>query len=214
VLAGGGDVIVPWTERLRYSIKKNGYHGGVTDQEMVVPIVVLSASEKLPSGWQEQGVDTPAWWDEQDVTPQASAEAVAVRTAVLPEPGHLFSREEFRQVSEVAGGGDGPAIPEWVGQLLRSPVFAEQRPLAGRSSISDVQLSRLLALLDERGGKMTTVALARALSIQEVRMRGLLVKVQQLLNVDGYSVMIRDEVSSTVEFNRELLLRQFDLIQE
>jgi hypothetical protein len=61
---------------------------------------------------------------------------------------------------------------------------------------------------------MTTVALARALSVQEVRMRGLLVKVQQLLNVDGYSVMIRDEVSNTVEFNRELLLRQFDLIQE
>ncbi|MFN9134306.1 MAG: hypothetical protein ACK5YE_00565, partial [Planctomyces sp.] len=63
-------------------------------------------------------------------------------------------------------------------------------------------------------GKMTTVALARALSVQEVRMRGLLVKVQQLLNVDGYSVMIRDEVSNTVEFNRELLLRQFDLIRE
>jgi hypothetical protein len=38
--------------------------------------------------------------------------------------------------------------------------------------------------------------------------------VQQLLNVDGYSVMIRDEVSNTVEFNRELLLRQFDLIRE
>ena len=71
-----------------------------------------------------------------------------------------------------------------------------------------------MTLLDERGGKMTTVALARALSVQEVRMRGLLVKVQQLLNVDGYSVMIRDEVSNTVEFNRELLLRQFDLIQE
>ena len=74
--------------------------------------------------------------------------------------------------------------------------------------------ARLLSLLDERGGKMTTVALARALSVQEVRMRGLLVKVQQLLNVDGYSVMIRDEVSNTVEFNRELLLRQFDLIRE
>ncbi|MFN5074424.1 MAG: hypothetical protein ACK5MO_02410, partial [Planctomyces sp.] len=58
------------------------------------------------------------------------------------------------------------------------------------------------------------VALARALSVQDVRMRGLLVKVQQLRNVDGYSVMIRDEVSNTVEFNRELLLRQFDLIRE
>jgi hypothetical protein len=133
---------------------------------------------------------------------------------VPPEPGHLFAREEFRRAAEVPAAGEGSVTPEWVVQLLASPVFAEQRPLAGRSSVSDEQLARLLTLLDERGGKMTTVALARALSVQEVRMRGLLVKVQQLLNVDGYSVMIRDEVSNTVEFNRELLLRQFDLIQE
>lgn len=215
VLAGGGDVIVPWTERVRYGIKKNGYHGGVTDQELVVPIVVLSSSEKLPSGWQEQGVDTPAWWDELEVTTQpAEGSEASLRTAVTPEPGHLFAREEFRRGAEVPAGGEGPVTPEWVVQLLASPVFAEQRPLAGRSSVSDEQLARLLTLLDERGGKMTTVALARALSVQEVRMRGLLVKVQQLLNVDGYSVMIRDEVSNTVEFNRELLLRQFDLIRE
>ena len=43
---------------------KNGYHGGLTRQEMVVPIVVLSSSDKFPAGWREQPVDTPAWWDD------------------------------------------------------------------------------------------------------------------------------------------------------
>ena len=37
-------VIVPWSEKIRYGIKKNGYHGGVTPQEMVTPIAVLSPS--------------------------------------------------------------------------------------------------------------------------------------------------------------------------
>lgn len=31
-------LIAPWTERLRYGMKKNGYHGGLTPQEMVVPM--------------------------------------------------------------------------------------------------------------------------------------------------------------------------------
>ena len=48
VLAGarvgtnGGRVIVPWSERTRYGMRKNGYHGGATLQEMIVPIAVVS----------------------------------------------------------------------------------------------------------------------------------------------------------------------------
>ncbi|MCA9081962.1 MAG: BREX-2 system phosphatase PglZ, partial [Planctomycetaceae bacterium] len=64
VLPKGSRLIAPWSERVRYGIKKNGYHGGLTPQEMIIPIAVLASTDDFPSGWSEQPVDTPAWWDE------------------------------------------------------------------------------------------------------------------------------------------------------
>ena len=52
VLPDGGRVIVPWSERLRYGAKKNGYHGGVTPQEMLIPISIL---------WPELDVPGRSW---------------------------------------------------------------------------------------------------------------------------------------------------------
>jgi hypothetical protein len=57
-------VIAPWSERLRYGVKKNGYHGGISPQEMLVPIVVLSSQDTYPDGWIEASADTPMWWEE------------------------------------------------------------------------------------------------------------------------------------------------------
>ena len=60
---------------------------------------------------------------------------------------------------------------------------------------------------------MTSVALARALEFPALRLPGLLAKVQRVLNIDGYAVLSRDDASDTVELNRELLLKQFDLVE-
>jgi hypothetical protein len=45
---GHARVIVPWDERLRYGTAKNGYHGGVTPQEMLAPLVLLTAPAGRP----------------------------------------------------------------------------------------------------------------------------------------------------------------------
>ena len=66
--------------------------------------------------------------------------------------------------------------------------------------------------LDRRGGKMTSVALARELQFPTLRLPGLLAKMQRILNVDGYPVLSRDDAADTVELNRDLLLKQFDLV--
>ena len=50
VAVEGHRLIAPWSERVRYGMMKNGYHGGLTPQEMVVPIVVLSGTDKSPAG--------------------------------------------------------------------------------------------------------------------------------------------------------------------
>src|SRR5205823_5232437 len=50
VILGGGKLIAPWSEAVRYRGKQNGYHGGLTPQEMIAPIVVLSAARDC--AWQ------------------------------------------------------------------------------------------------------------------------------------------------------------------
>ena len=70
---------------------------------------------------------------------------------------------------------------------------------------------RCLLALDERGGKMTRTAFARAVGIPPLRLAGLLAALRRLLNVDGYPVLSVDEASDTVELNRPLLEKQFEL---
>ena len=102
--------------------------------------------------------------------------------------------------------------PAWVPRLLASAVFEQQKQFGGRGLPGDEVFSKLLAALDRRGGKMTSVALARALEFSAIRLPGLLAKAQRVLNIDGYAVLSRDDASDTVELNRELLLKQFDLV--
>ena len=81
VLVHGQRLIAPWSERVRYAGKKNGYHGGLNPQEMVIPIVVLASGEEYPAGWREVPVDTPAWWDEP-VLAQVHAEEKVPRSSL------------------------------------------------------------------------------------------------------------------------------------
>jgi hypothetical protein len=79
---------------------------------------------------------------------------------------------------------------------------------------ADDVFGRLLANLDGAGGKLTLTALARKMELPPYRLRGRLAVVQRVLNIDGFAVLRRDEVSDTIDLDRDLLLRQFDLLAE
>jgi hypothetical protein len=211
VLVDGGRLIAPWSECVRYGGKQNGYHGGLSPQEMVVPIVVLSATDEPSTGWQVQPVDTPAWWDELSAPPIAETPP---KVAKVPKPrpkGKLFDPDAEVEVPVPQVEPLPEARPDWIARLLKCDVYGQQRQLGGRNVPEDDLVGRMLGALDSRGGKMTTIALARALSFPEVRLPGLIAKVQRLLNIDGYAVLNRDDASNTIELNRELLVTQFDL---
>jgi hypothetical protein len=70
-------------------------------------------------------------------------------------------------------------------------------------------MHKLLAALDERGGKLSRAALAQRLVMPEIRLNGMLSAVRRILNVDQSMVLIVDETAGTVELNRTLLLQQF-----
>ncbi|MGQ4808738.1 hypothetical protein NKDENANG_02126 [Candidatus Entotheonellaceae bacterium PAL068K] len=217
VMPNNHRLIAPWTEKVRYGIKKNGYQGGLSPQEMIIPITVLCATDTFPAGWREEPIGTPAWWDEPFDEGKPGEEAPPrLKPLMLEEPGLLFDFEpQVKEAAKPPGVVDvigAEAIPEWVKALLASPILGEQKKLAGRAGPADEILSKLLVALEGRGGKLTEAALAREIDYPPRRLPGLLAVMQRVLNVDGYAILMRDETSDTVELNRGLLLQQFDLV--
>jgi hypothetical protein len=207
-------VIVPWSEHVRYGVKKYGYHGGANPQEMVTPIVVLSPAEATLDGWIDVPSDTPGWWEDQPMPRPAPPAEAKPGKATPRKPVQPKLPMDFGEPPE-ATAPSTPAAPaaeaQWISRLFASPLFQQQKKLAGRSVPPEDLLRAFIRTLDQRGGKMTSAAMSRALSFPPVRLRGLVAVAQRLLNLDGFPVLTRDEASDTVELNRQLLERQFDL---
>lgn len=214
-------LIAPWAENLRYTTQRNGYHGGVTLQEMVIPIVVLSPTLEPPAGWEEAAPFQPNWWEVDPVSVEVS-EAVPgppklkSKSKPTKTAGTLFDLEDEETEENRADRedtGDTTSAP-WISALLASPVFEDQKKLGGRIVPDDKVFVQLLSALDQRGGKLTSAALARTIKYSPMRLRGMLAVVQRVLNIDGYAVLTREETSDTVELDRNLLCRQFDLLEK
>ena len=84
VLAATGRkrIIVPWSETVRYGSKKNGYHGGASLQEAVVPVGVFVGPGEQLGGWEPVARACPPWWHAEPLGPSrtdqpASAEPSA-----------------------------------------------------------------------------------------------------------------------------------------
>jgi hypothetical protein len=162
--------------------------------------------------WQPALPVQPEWWDlpnlatapvESQTRPPQKPPA---RRAAPPPSGQpqLFETPPLPTPA-------APAAPleDWIDTLLRSTVYASQRALAARVAPPDDQMRKLLAALEERGGKLSRAALAQRLSVPEVRLSGMLSAVRRILNVDQATVLWVDESASTVELNRSLLMQQF-----
>ena len=80
VLLGDGTLVVPYREDIRYTDRKDGYHGGFSAAEMVVPVLVFvpaldttrrgrggSTRDSTPRGWQRLSPAEvePVWWSQQ-----------------------------------------------------------------------------------------------------------------------------------------------------
>jgi len=219
VLPESHRLVAPWSERVRYSIKKNGYHGGVSMQEMVIPVAVLTAQDELPEGWVEPPSDAPVWWFpplEEQPAADVGQPVVVAKPPRKKKPGMLFDLEDeaaaAAKAEPVAAGVAAPvASPAWLDQLFTSAVLAEQKKLGGRAVPQDETVRKMLGALAEQGGKLTSAALARRMGLPAYRLASLLAAIQRVVNVEGYPILTRDELSDTIELNRELLCRQFEL---
>jgi hypothetical protein len=204
-----------WGESTRYASRKNGYHGGVSPQEVTVPLNVIVPMGVSLAGWQLAPPLQPEWWELPHLAPAPKPVALpppAPRrkaTAPVQAQHSLFEPQEAPAPAPAIAA---EAADDWIGALLNSSIYASQKQLAARVALPDDKMRLLLVSLSERGGKLTRAALAQRLGLPEVRLGGLLSAVRRMLNVDQAPVLTVDDIAGTVELNRTLLLQQFRVI--
>ena len=77
-VTGERHLIAPWSETVRYSQKKHGYHGGATLQEVLVPIGVFTPPDHTLAGWEGLPDRKPMWWYRAEAPP-TGAPTIPVR---------------------------------------------------------------------------------------------------------------------------------------
>lgn len=198
--------VLLWGEGTRYCQKKNGYHGGATLQEAVVPLgVFLSIGQEL-DGWQPLAEYVPEWW-----LASAPAEVKAPqpakkggKKAPTPPKGQASLFEALEREVEAPASA-------WIQQLVDSEVFVAQQRLAGRLAPPSKTVQEVLATLEARRSRVPKRILAQAIQAPEFRLRGILAGLQRVLNVDGYQVLSVEEETETVLLDIALLKKQFQL---
>lgn len=190
----GDAVILPFVEQRFYGVRKNGYHGGYTPQELLVPVAVLSASDQL-EGWQPVPFSPPAWWYR---SASEKPPSVPLLTAPRKQPTSaaptLFDEIERDERIPWEKGVVAALEPFWTPQIRLTPEEAEV----------------LLRVLAESGGMAThQTRLAELSGLPQARIGRFVSQLQQLVNVDGYGVIT--VVNGEVRLDRPLLERQLGL---
>jgi hypothetical protein len=210
-------------EQLRYGPLKAGYHGGAAPAEAVVPVAVLVPGA-IPEGVSLHLAppQEPAWWIDP-IEPAAPAPASA-SAAAAPAPRPAADYRRRRQdaaptLFDEPDAGPGSAAPDQAAPpspvpaaVLKSAAYAAQKKVAGRVSVTDDQVRGLLgALMEASGHRLVPARAAAALEVSPVMLRGAVLHVQRLLNVEGYPVLRIDADGGTVILDDALLREQFGI---
>lgn len=210
VLPGGGPVVLPWREDLRYAAKAAGYHGGASAAEVAVPITVyVRGPVDSVAGWVPAVPAAPPWWH-SPLAPDRPTLLAAVEPARPAAAGRtptLFD-EPVAPVDPPRASDPLAALTE---ALLASSVYADQRRRAGRSAPDDPRVRAVLNALLRNDGRLHETTLASAARIPAPRLRNVLAAVRKLLNVEGYDVLGVDADQVTVVLDVPLLHEQFHL---
>ncbi|MBK9410366.1 MAG: hypothetical protein IPN47_20430 [Gemmatimonadetes bacterium] len=197
---------------MRYTGKKTGYHGGATPQEVVAPIAVLSRDELGVAGWRPVLDSAPPWWSNASSQTAGVPVSQTGRDAGQRQTTTAMQDGELTPPVRVETTARGEAVaPPWIGLLLASPLFAMQRELAGRVAPRDEQMRALLETLERHNGRASRPAVASALALSELRVRGVFAGARRVLNVEGFAVLEEEASTGTLTLNRELLRVQFGL---
>lgn len=230
VLAGGGSIVAPWVEDLRYGHKAAGYHGGASAAEVTIPMLVFAGNgvDLGSAGWQPAGDLAPSWWEgaSESVEEKAPAEPPTrprrrSRPAPAPEGDALFDVEPQEGLKAIhdtyritPSGSDAASLLDAgyssaIDVCLGSSVYQRTRAAAGRAALPDTTVRQVLRLLLAGAGRAPGEQVARTLGVQVGRLPMAMAGLRRLLNVEGYQVVSMDADGRTVVLDEALWRTQF-----
>jgi hypothetical protein len=226
VLEGGGRIVVPWREDIRYTPRKAGYHGGASLAEMTVPVLVfVPLLDLVPKGWTVLPPEkaAPQWWNPATAPETAAPAPERPREKPSDKPRRRGGKQPEPQAGEAlfpvseAALATGPAVaaeaPATLGErVTRSPLYAGQKKYL-RKAPEARQVAAVVNALAEAGGKLSPAAVSAAATAAGGRAprnaEMFITALQRLLNIEGYPVLELTDSGRTVELNTELLGEQF-----
>ena len=206
VLAGGGSIVVPWDERIRYTSRRAGYHGGISTAEMVIPVLVFVPDRSLvPEGWTplRPTQHEPAWWNRELAAPTRHAPAGPPRPAARKgrpqavQDDALFAPEE--------------AVRTLGRRVVASSVFTEIHGQVPRSPAKE-EIAAVIDTLAAVGGdrpRLPVERVAKEAGKEPFRAVRFLKMVAKVLNVEMFPVLVLTDADRAVELNIPLLKEQF-----
>lgn len=212
---GAKEVLVPWSELLRYGGKKAGYHGGATPQEVLVPLAVFSAANDAPL-WEFSPPATPEWWNSVPLPMEVPTPKPTAEIRRRPKKGPLAASQPTLFAEQPL---PNPTVPEsgspspdagWIGRLMTCDIYEAQCKLAGKGAARNEDVRAVLAALEARG-RLPRTALARQIGIPLFRLNGLLSNVRRLINVDQSPILVVDDAGDWVELDVRQLAAQFEI---
>lgn len=214
VAKGGGRVVLPWREELRYGPRKAGYHGGAAAAEAVIPLLMLSAVDELVvPGWSAAPIASPAWWREpvRETAPTSPTSSEARRRPPRKpvQDTSLFDLDPAEPVTAESTPNAAPARPALVDALLASDVYQQRR--GTRAPIPDERVAALVGVLLAGGGRARLDTLAAHANVPAHRIDGTITALRKLLQVEGYPVIEMDPDGEVVKLDVGLLAMQFHL---
>ena len=198
-------IVLPWSESVRYGSKRNGYHGGVSLQEAVVPVGVYVGPGEVLDGWTPVPVPYPPWWSAESPPPARFhlpvSEPKSANPGMPPAPQPDLFTEAARRGAAVASQWD---------PLFESEVYVAQRNLAGSRVPENETVRSALDALLENQGRLSLTLLAQRLNTHVTVIRSTIADLQRILNVDGYPVLRLDDRTHTIELDSTLFVKLFD----
>lgn len=221
VPAGAAGVAAVWDETACYGSPRYGEHGGASLAEVVAPalLVVPEALGHLDFDEPDDALRPvsmlePAWWrlalperrvDPVPRPPEPAPHEVS-RQLGLPEIAPLPAAPEPPLQPRVE---PEPVAPPLVGQLRKSPVFKGHVKGLPEAKV-ETALAHLGALLSA-GGRLGTADFARECAVQGYQVTGLVARLGEILNLDGYPVVEHDTAGQQVTVNISMLTQLFEV---
>jgi hypothetical protein len=194
----GDALVLPWSENIRYAVKKNGYHGGVCRQELLVPIGIWTAGDQPEAeavAYQTAYPVAPAWWGSTD-----DVVSTAVRAPTRRSNGPAAPTDDLFSMAPV---------DDWLDRFMASPLLHRQRERVGRVALEPERLRILLGKLQQQCGRCSIEQLASAIGQPVMRMRGVISVMERMLNLDGFPIITLEQGTGTVLLDIPLLKTQF-----